>query len=87
LLASSRALTFCKPVVSASICEFLKERGKVKKLEATVEKQQRDFQAIAAQQQKRSSAALVPLRRHRKTAANRTIGLVKDVSLRAASGS
>ena len=36
--------------------EFLKEHGKVEKLEATVAKQQKDFQATATHQQKQIEA-------------------------------
>jgi hypothetical protein len=43
--------------------EFLKEHRKVQKLEATVEKQQRNFQAVAAQQQKQIEALATGLQK------------------------
>jgi hypothetical protein len=43
--------------------EFLKEHRKVQKLEATLAKQRRDFQAIAARQQKQIEALTVGLQK------------------------
>jgi hypothetical protein len=46
----------CEQVNAMLLNEFLKEHRKVKKLEATVAKQQKDFQATATHQQKQIEA-------------------------------
>jgi predicted ribosome quality control (RQC) complex YloA/Tae2 family protein len=62
--ADGKVFTVRYDAVNAMLLnEFLKERGKVQKLEATVEKQQRDFQAIAAQQQKQIEALTTGLQK------------------------
>ena len=62
--ADGKVFTVRYDAVNAMLLnEFLKERGKVQKMEATVEKQQRDFQAVAAQQQKQIEALTTGLQK------------------------